>query len=139
MSGSPFMPPDGTREVGRSGNHPTTGDHPTTWSSPELDPAGVPPITIRESDQPANSETARRGRFQFSLRTLLLVTTGVSVLVSLVAWLGMVFFMVTMMLAGVITVFVGTYLLDNRVILAGGIMMFVSSVLSPFMLIFAGF
>ena len=133
MSGSPFMPPDGTREVGRSGDHPTTG------SSPGPDPGGVPPITVREWEQPANGDTARRGRFQFSLRSLLLATTGVSVLVSLMAWLGMVFFLVTMMLTGVITVFVGTYLLDNRVILAGGIMMFVSSVLSPFMFIFSGF
>lgn len=122
MSGSPFKPPDGT----------------SAEPSPGPDPSGVPPITIREWEQPANGRNARRGRFQFSLRSLFIVTTGVSVLVSLVAWLGIVFFMVTMMLAGVITVFVGTYLLDNRVILAGGILMFVSSVMSPFMLVFAG-
>ena len=133
MSGSPFMPPYDTREVRRSGDHLARG------ASPILEPVGAPSITIRDSEHSANSETARRGRFQFSLRSLLLVTTGVSVLVSLVTWLGVVFFMVTMMLAGVITVFVGTYFLDNRVILAGGIMMFVSSAASPFIFIFAGF
>jgi hypothetical protein len=122
MSGSPFKPPDGMSPDS---------------SLPDL--AGVPPITILEREQSSNSDTARRGRFQFSLRSLLLFATGVSVFVSLVAWLGFVFFMVTMMLAGVITVFVGTYLLDNRVILAGGIMMVVSSVLSPLMFIFAEF
>ena len=88
--------------------------------------------------KPSNGHTARRGRFQFSLRSLLLVSTGVCILVSLAAWLGMVFFMAIMMLAGVITVFVGTFRLDNRMILAGGIMMFASSVLSPFAFFFSG-
>ena len=122
MSGSPFKPPSGNRSE----------------ASPGPGPDGVPPITMREAEQPANGHSAPRGKFQFSLRSLLLFTTGVSVLVSLVAWLCMVFFMVTIMLAGFITVFVGTYLLDNRVILAGGIMMAISTVLSPFMFVFAG-
>ena len=119
MSGLSFEPPN--------------SEHSESSPGPGPDPAGA-----RRSDEPVNGHNVRHGRFQFSLRTLLLVTTGVSVLVSLVAWLGVVFFMITMTLTGVVTVFVGTYILDNRVILAGGIMMLVSSVLSPFMFVFAG-
>ena len=129
MSGSPFKPPDDPSA------EPIHGAEPIHRPPP----GGVPPITIRQRDEPGSGQAARRNRFQFSLRSLFLVVTGVSVLVSLTAWLGLAFLLVTMMLGGVITVFAGTFLLDNRVILAGGMLMFVASALSPVMFIMSEF
>ncbi len=54
-----------------------------------------------------------------------------SVIASLTAWLGLVFLMAMMMLGGLITVYAGTYLLDNRLILAGGMLMFIAAVVGP--------
>ena len=121
MSGSPFEPPD-----------ESSAD---TMHRPP--PDGVPPIVIRQWEEPIVAVAARRVPFQFSLGTLLLAATGVSVLVSLTAWLGPVFLTVSMMLGGLVAVYVGTFRLDNRVILTGGMLMFVSSTLGIIMMIVA--
>ncbi len=119
MSDSPFKPPE----------------DPSVESMDRTGPVGVPPIVIREPGDPVVTAVVRRAPFQFSLRSLLLAVTGVSVIASLTAWLGLVFLMVMMMLGGLITVYAGTYLLDSRLILAGGMLMFIAAVVGPIVVI----